>query len=141
MKISDKGIDLICGFEDFRAKAYKCQAGVWTIGYGHTKGVKPGDHITMEGAVLLLKQDLKDAQAAIEAYIKVPLSQNQYDALSSFIFNLGVNNFKDSTLLKKLNVRNYRRASKEFLQWNKVKGEISEDLTKRREAERKLFVS
>lgn len=141
MKTSEKGVQLICNSEGLRVKPYRCQGGLWTIGYGHTKGVKATDHITMEGALIFLKQDLKEVEALIRQYVKVPLTQNQYDALACFIFNVGVGHFKDSTLLKKLNAKDYQGAGDEFLKWNKVKGEVSEGLTKRRETERKLFLS
>lgn len=141
MKTSEKGVQLISGFEGLRLKAYKCQGGVWTIGYGHTQGVRPTDHITLEGAIILLKQDLKEAEGTIKKYVKVSLSQNQFDALSSFIFNVGSGNFASSTLLIKLNAKDYSAAAEEFLKWNKVKGAPSEGLTKRRKAERKLFLS
>lgn len=91
-KISQRGIDLIKRFEGFRSKAYKCPAGVWTIGYGHTLNVKQGDKITEPEAEELLKRDIEIAECAVRRYGK-PLTQGQYDALVSFTFNCGSYNF------------------------------------------------
>lgn len=139
MKTSNKGVDFICKFEGFSAKTYKCSAGVLTIGYGHTKGVKAGDCVTKEQAKELLKQDLETCENAISQYVKISLAQHEFDALVSFIFNLGVGAFRSSTLLVKLNKGDLQGASDEILRWDKCKGKPLAGLTRRRKAERNLF--
>jgi len=144
MKTSEKGIEFIASHEGFRLKAYKCPAGVWTIGYGHTKGVMPGDVITKEHAIEYLKEDVRDAENAVKRYLN-NLNQNQFDALVSFVFNVGSGNFQSSTLLKKAIVNpNDRSISAEFMKWNKAKnssGVLVElpGLTKRRQQEANLY--
>lgn len=141
MKISQKGIDLIKRFEGCRLEAYKCPAGVWTIGYGHTNGVKEGMKITQQEAEKLLKQDLVVYENIVLESVTTALNQPIFDALVSFTYNLGGGNLKSSTLLKLLNDRDYYGASKEFEKWNKASGKVLEGLVKRREAERNLFNS
>lgn len=140
MKTSCVGINLIMKFEGCRLTAYKCPSGVWTIGYGHTKGVKKGMKITKSKAVSYLKQDLLVYENAVNKYVKVPLKQNQFDALVSFTFNCGVGALRTSTLLKKLNKKDYVGASNEFLRWNKSNGKVLNGLTRRRKEEKKLFL-
>ena len=137
--ISPEGIALIKRFEGFSPVAYLCPAGVWTIGYGHTKNVHSGDVIDETEAEELLIDDLFDCFACIDAYVDVPLEQCEYDALCSFIFNLGCGNFKSSTLLKLLNSGDKEGAAKQFKRWDKSNGKPLAGLTKRREAEDKLF--
>lgn len=141
MKISQKGIDLIKRFEGCRLEAYKCPAGVWTIGYGHTNGVKEGMKITQQEAEKLLKQDLVVYENIVLESVTTALNQPIFDALVSFTYNLGGGNLKSSTLLKLLNDRDYYGASKEFEKWNKASGKVLVGLVKRREAERNLFNS
>ena len=141
MRISKKGIDLITKFEGFRARAYKCPAGVWTIGYGHTKGVKAGQSVTLEGAQDLLRQDLKNFEDWVNKLVKVELTQGQFDALVSFCFNLGPGALDSSTLLKLVNQQKFALAADQFKRWNKAGGVELSGLTKRRAAERDLFVS
>ncbi len=101
MKLSVNGMNHIKNWEGLRLKAYKCPAGVWTIGYGHTgPDVKPGGTITQAQADALLDKDTDDAESAVNTLVKVPLSQNQFDALVSFVFNTGIGSFKNSTLLR-----------------------------------------
>jgi lysozyme len=144
-KTSDKGKAIIKEFEGFRAIAYLCQAGVWTVGYGTTRiGGKPVTEnvkITTQEAELFLEQDLKVFEDAINQNVTVELTQNQFDALVSFVYNVGVGNFKKSTLLKKLNASNKAEAADELLKWNKANKVVSKGLTKRRKAERELFLS
>jgi len=145
MKISKEGLDLIKKFEGLRLKAYKCPAGVWTIGYGSTGGIIEGWEITEEDAELLLKDDVFDSEVAVDFDVTVPLTQEQFDALVSFVFNVGIGNFRKSTLLKKLNAGHYIGAANEFLKWDKatvngVKKTLA-GLTKRRKMERDLFLS
>lgn len=140
MKTSKKGIELIKNYEGLKLKAYKCPAGVWTIGYGHTKNVKQGDVITEVQAEILLMYDLIDFENVIKKNVRIPLTQNQFDALVSFCFNVGCGNFLKSTLLKKLIEGKIAEAAKEFLKWNKAGGKELAGLTKRRQEEMELFL-
>ena len=140
MQISNDGINLIKQFEGCVLSAYKCPAGVWTIGYGHTKNVKQGMKITKEQATNLLKDDLKIYESYVNKYVKVKLNQNQFDALVSFTFNCGGGALKSSTLLKKLNKGDYTGAANELLRWNKANGKVLAGLTRRRKAEKALFL-
>ena len=141
MNISKKGIDLIKRFEGCRLKAYKCPAGVWTIGYGHTNNVRPDDIITQNDAEELLKRDLKVHEDNVKRVVKIALTQNQFDALVSFEYNVGYGAFANSTLLKLLNAGNYNAASKQFERWVYAGDRVLEGLVKRRKAERELFLS
>lgn len=140
MRFSEKGLDLCAEFEGLRLVAYLCPAKIWTIGYGHTKGVKPGDKITIEQARAFLREDVKEAEEAVNALVKVPLTQGQFDALVDFTFNLGRGALAGSTLLKLLNATKYDAARLEFVKWNKAGGKVLDGLTRRREAEAKMFV-
>ena len=140
MKTSKKGIEIIKKYEGLRLKAYKCPAGILTIGYGHTKNVKQGDTITETQAEILLIYDLIDIENCIKKNVKIPLNQNQFDALVSLCFNIGCGNFLKSTLLKKLNEGKIAEAVKEFLKWNKAGGKELAGLTKRRQVEMELFL-
>ncbi len=142
MKISQKGIDLVKSFEGLELKAYKDSVGVVTIGYGSTGShVSMGMRITREQAEQLLKKALERFEKGVSDLVKVPLNQNQFDALVSFSFNLGLGNLKSSTLLKKLNVKDYQGAADEFPRWNRAGGKVLKGLTRRRIAERDLFLS
>lgn len=133
--------DVIKEFEGLRLEAYLCPAGVWTIGYGHTGGdVWPGLVITKEWAEWLLEEDLKRFEANVSGYVRVDLTQDQFDALVSFTYNVGAEAFKNSTLLKKLNAGEYEEAADQFLRWNKSKGKVLAGLTNRRKKERALFL-
>lgn len=139
MKTSNKGIELIKRHEGFRARAYRCPAGILTIGYGHTGGVKSGDVITEAQGEAYLRADLATAERAVNA-AKVPLSQNQFDALISFTFNVGVGNFNRSTLLRKIRVNaNDPTIANEFRKWRNGGGKVLPGLVKRREDELKLY--
>lgn len=142
MKIGKQGLDLIKSFEGLELKAYMpTPIDVPTIGYGHTKTAKMGMKITEAGAEALLKQDLAWVEAVVNKSVTVPLTQPQYDALCSFVYNLGGTNFKRSTLLKKLNNKAYSDAADELLRWDKQGSKVLRGLTRRREAERALFLS
>ncbi len=141
MKTSDKGIALIKKFEGLELKAYRDAIGVLTIGYGHTGGVKDGQTITEAQAVALLRDDLAGFERAIERMIDVSLSQQQFDALVSFTFNVGSGALNKSTLRRKLNQGDYQGAAEEFLRWAKAGGKELPGLVKRRAAERELFLS
>lgn len=129
--------------KDGMVRAYRCPAGKWTIGYGHTKGVRSGMTITPEEAEKLLYDDLEDHANAVRRRVKVDLTQAQFDALTSFVFNLGEGNFRKSTLLKKLNRGDYDGAALEFGKWNKAREngvlKVFPGLTRRRTAEAALF--
>lgn len=140
MKTSQKGIDLIKKFEGCRLEAYRCPAGVWTIGYGHTKGVKDGMKISQAQAEEFLREDLRIFEKAVESCVKAPLSQNQFDALVSFCYNCGAEALRTSTLLKLLNEGKYFEAGEQFLRWNKAGGKVLAGLTRRREEERGMFL-
>ena len=140
MKISQKGLDLIKNFEGLELKAYKDSVGILTIGYGSTGShVKSGMTITAEQAEELLKQDVSRFEKGVNDLVKVSLTQNQFDALVSFSFNLGLGNLKSSTLLKKLNASDYTGAVNEFLRWNRAGGKVLNGLTRRRQAEKDMF--
>lgn len=136
---------LIQQSEGYYSKSYLCPAGKWTIGWGHTRGVKPGDVCSKELALIYLQEDLQEAANAVNRLVKVPLNQNQFDALCSLVFNIGSEQFEDSTLLRKLNKKDYLGAAKEFPRWNKgrVKGKlvVLNGLVTRRKAEQNLFLS
>lgn len=140
MKTGQHGIDLIKKYESCKLTAYLCPAKVWTIGYGHTQGVKQGDKITQAQADKFLADDLESFEYYVRAVVFKELNQSQFDALVSFVFNGGSGNFKKSTLLKLLNEGKFTQAALEFSKWNKADGKVLEGLTKRRESERLLFV-
>ena len=139
MNIGQKGIDLIKHFEGCELNAYKCPAGVWTIGYGHIKGVSEGLSITQEQAEQMLLDELKEYENYINELVVVDLSQNQFDALVSWVYNLGPANLKSSTLLKVLNSGDYAGVPDQIERWNKAGGKVLEGLIRRRLAESSLF--
>lgn len=141
MEISDKGINLIKEFEGLELISYLCPAKVWTIGYGHTKGVQEGMEWTEEQAEEALKEEVIGYCRYVEELVKVPLNQNQFDALTSWIYNLGPTNLKKSTMLKVLNGGNYNEVPEQIKKWNKAGGQVLNGLVRRREAEAELFVS
>lgn len=141
MKTSQKGINLIAKYEGCRLEAYKDPVGVWTIGYGHTANVRSGQVITKAQAEDLLRDDLSKFEAYVSKYVKIALSQSQFDALVSFTYNVGAGNLKSSTLLKKLNSGDYAGAANEFPRWNKAGGKVLNGLVKRRAEEQQLFLS
>ena len=145
MKISSLGLELIKEFEGFSANAYLCPAKIPTIGYGNTfyadgRKVKLGEQISKTDALELLEKVVnKDFADKIFPYIKVKVTQNQFDAMVSLAYNIGVGNFLKSTLLKKVNAGDFVGASEEFLRWNKAGGKELLSLTKRRKREFDLF--
>ena len=140
--------NLIKKFEDVRLKAYKCPAGVWTIGYGHTDGVKAGDKITEEQALEYLKSDVnafaKKISKALDADEIELNSIHQFDALVCFAYNVGVSALTNSTLWKRLKAKDYTNAAAQFLRWNKAQVDgkyvVLNGLTRRRTAEMNLFL-
>lgn len=135
------GMDIIKKFEGLKLKAYLCPAGKPTIGYGHTYGVKLGRTISKAEAEVLLDHDYQDALNAVEELVKVPLTENQLGALSSFVFNLGRDKLIGSTLRKKLNQGDYKGAAEEFDKWVYAGGVKLKGLIARRAAEKELFLS
>ena len=139
MNISQEGLSLIKKFEGCELEAYKCAAGVLTIGYGSTKGVKEGDTITQEEADKLLLHEMEEYEGYIKDAVTVDLKQNQFDALVSWVFNLGPANLKASTMLKVLNAKEYDDVPAQIKRWNKAGGKVLQGLIRRREAEALLF--
>lgn len=143
--LGQNGRELIQDWEKLKLYAHIPKKGdKWTIGFGHTHGVKEGDTITKEQAFKYFEADSKSAAQTVNKNVHVPLTQNQYDALVMFTYNVGAGNFKDSTLLKKLNKGEYTEVAGEMRKWNKSpneKGirEFTQGLANRREAEIKLF--
>lgn len=141
MKTSSKGVELIKAHEGFVPHAYKCPAGVWTIGFGHTGGVKSGDVVSRAKADALLRSDLATAEGVVNAE-RLRLNQNQFDALVSFVFNVGGGNFRRSTLLKVLKQDvNSDRIGSEMKRWVHGGGKRLPGLVKRRNDEVKLYYS
>ncbi len=148
MKISKQGLDLIKKYEGFSSIPYLCPAKKATIGYGNTywengKKVSLFDSTISEQRASELLEFIvkKDVEYYINTYVLVPLSQNQYDALCSFIYNVGQRNFRRSTLLKKLNRYDYIGATQEFIKWRRSGGRVLRGLILRRKEERELFLS
>jgi lysozyme len=139
MQISQEGLALIKKFEGCELEAYKCPAGVWTIGYGHTKDVKEGDKINKDEANYLLQEEMIEFESYIDDMVEVELNQSQYDALCAWVYNLGPSNLGSSTLLKVLNEGKYEEVPQQIKRWNKANGEVLTGLIRRREAEALLF--
>ena len=139
MNISQEGISLIKKFEGCELKAYQDSVGVWTIGFGHTKGVKEGDEITQDMAETMLEEEMPEYEGYINNMVSAPLKQCQYDALCAWVYNLGPTNLKESTLLKLLNAGDYHLIPSQIKRWNKAGGETLKGLIRRREAEALLF--
>ena len=142
MRMSDYAFERLKEFEGFRAEAYRCPAGVWTIGYGHTKGVKEGQKISKDEASALLAKDVEEFEKFLvkESYAE-SLTQRQWDALTDFLFNLGVGNYSRSTLRNKIaRDLNDPTIAKEFRRWNKANGKILPGLVKRREWEAQMYI-
>ena len=147
MIVSKNGLDLIKEFESFRAKPYLCPSQKATIGFGSTyypdgkKVTLQDKEITEEKAFEILEYIAnKDFGSNINKVVKVPLSQNQFDALVSFAYNLGSVNFRNSTLLKKINLKDFDGASNEFPKWTRAGGKVLRGLATRRNKERDLFL-
>ena len=141
MNIGTKGLDLIRFFEGLELNAYQCAAGVWTIGYGHTKDVQQGMTISEARANEMLAEELNEYESYINGLVTVELNQDQFDAMVSWVYNLGVGNLKASTLLKVLNAGDYAGVPAQIMRWNKAGGKVLEGLTRRRQAEADLFAN
>ena len=145
MHVSPSGVDLICNFEGLRLKAYDDGVGVWTIGFGTTKypngiRVKKGDTCTLDQAKAYMQNDLKAFEQTVNNTVKVPLNQNQFDALVSLAYNIGSTAFKNSTLVRQLNEGNYKAAANQFNVWVNAGGKRMQGLVNRRAAEKTLFL-
>ena len=139
---SNEGLSMTEQFEGLRLTAYQDQTGTWTIGYGHTgPDVHSGLTITQEHAQALLAQDVSSSSACVNNAVTVPLSQNQFDALVDFVFNLGCAAFTGSTLLRELNAGNFTGAAAQFPLWDHAGGVVVAGLLRRRQAEQALFTS
>jgi len=139
MNISKEGIALIKKFEGCELEAYKCAAGVWTIGYGHTKDVKEGEVITKEEAESMLVHELQEYCNDVDIAVKVDLKQNEFDALVSWTYNLGPTNLNSSTMLRVLNEGKHDDVPTQIKRWNKAGGEVLKGLVRRRNAEALMF--
>lgn len=143
MELSDNGLKLIKDSEGFRSKAYRDTGGVWTVGYGTTRindrPVNKDAVVDELYATVLLKTDVASACATVNRLVKVPINQNQFDALVDFVYNLGEGNFGKSTLLKKLNNKDYVGAANEFQKWVFDNGVVIKGLVLRRAKEKALF--
>jgi|TARA_R100001530_G_scaffold135899_1_gene114432 lysozyme len=139
MKTGKEGIALIKKFEGCRLEPYFCSANVLTVGYGHTKDVVEDMHITEETAETLLQEDLKEFEEHVSSSVDVELTQNQFDALVAWTFNLGAGNLKSSTMLKVLNEGKYAEVPEQMRRWNKAAGKVLHGLVRRRTAESLLF--
>jgi len=143
MQISYMGIQSLKELEGFRAKAYKDTGGVWTIGYGTIKWlgkpVEAGQTITDKEALLALQADLAWAQTAVNQLVRVPLKQHMFDALVSFVYNIGESAFSKSTMLRLLNEGKFDLAAEQFKRWNQDNGKVIPGLVSRRKVEESLF--
>ena len=140
MKISQKGIDLIKKFEGCKLQAYLCPAGVWTIGVGHTKGVKKGMVITQQQAETFLKDDIKPIETLLNG-MGINYTQNQFDALTSWIYNLGIGAFKSSTMYKYIVARRKDvEIADQMVRWVNAGGKPLLGLKKRRAEEANMFL-
>lgn len=145
MRISSDGITLIKRYEGLRVGAYLCPAGRWTIGYGHTRGVQPGDKITRQQAESMFEEDLEAFSSEVVALLKgSPVKQGEFDALVSFAYNCGVQALATSSLLRKVRAGDKAGAAKEFGKWHHVSssGKLIDEpgLVARRQAEAELFL-
>ena len=141
MKASVDAYELIKQFEGLRLKAYLCPAGIWTIGYGHTSGVSPNSFITIQEADEYLHRDVATIEMQLNK-LNLILRQCQWDAIISFVFNVGIGNFKASTLLAKIRINpDDNSIIDEFLRWVYANGKVKKGLQKRRLTEMKLYFS
>lgn len=141
MRTSPEGIEHIKRWEGYREAAYLCSGGKWTVGYGHTGvDVTRDTRVTRDEAERLLRRDLIHAEMVVNARVEVPLTQHQFDALVSFVYNVGADAFRRSTLLRKLNRGDYAAVPVELAKWVHAGGRKVEGLVNRRAAEAGLWV-
>ena len=146
MRTNEAGIDLIKHYESLRRQSYLCPANVWTIGYGATRlwdnePVPPFTTITEQQADDLLRRDLVDTEDFVSRLIRVPLTENQFSATVSLVFNIGAGNFQRSQIRQRINRKNYDGAASIWWQWRRGAGRILPGLVKRRESERQLWMT
>jgi len=139
MKISKEGVALIKKFEGCKLESYYDAVDVLTIAYGRTKAVKAGDTCTQEEADQMLAEDLEEFEGYVDKLVTVDLEQNQFDALTAWTYNLGPTNLNSSSMLTKINEKDWDEVPNQMKRWNKAGGKILEGLVRRREAEAKLF--
>jgi lysozyme len=142
MKMSSRGLALVKEFEGFRSTWYRCPAGVLTIGYGHTGRLPTGVAAPLteaQGSRLLADRLAREFEPGVRAAVTVDLTDGQYSALVSFAYNVGLGNLKKSTLLKKVNARDFEGAAAEFAKWTRGGGRVLPGLVRRRQAEEALF--
>ena len=139
MELSDNGLALLQKHEGYRGVAYQDDGGILTIAYGHTDGVKEGDTCTYTQGLTWLKSDKAWADACVNQNVTASLTQNEFDALVSFVYNVGCEAFKQSHLLKFLNDDDFQTAAGEFPRWCYVKGKYDQGLKQRRLDEQTLF--
>jgi lysozyme len=140
MDITQEGLNLIKSFESCRLKAYRDIVGVWTIGWGETNGVTPSMEITQEQADQMLLDRLAQFKIDMLPLLPGSMNDNQFSACLSLAYNIGMGNFKKSLLLRCLQKYNFEDAAKQFSKWNHAGGRVVPGLTRRREAERLLFI-
>jgi lysozyme len=138
-RVSEEALALIKRWEGLKLQAYKCVAGVWTVGFGHVATARPGMVISETQATRLLMEDLARFEAAIERLVRVPLSDGQFGALVSWCFNVGEGAASRSSLIRKLNAGEYDAVPGELARWNKVAGKVVPGLSNRRAAEAGLW--
>ena len=141
MNYSKTGLALTEQFEGLRLTAYQDQVGRWTIGYGHTAGVQQGDTCTQAQAEAWLASDVSWAVQCVNLYVKIALTQGEFDSLCDFVFNLGSGSFQHSALLILVNQRNFEAAAAEFEKWDHAGGQVVAGLLRRRVAEETEFKS
>ena len=139
MKISEDGLELIKKFEGCETSAYQDNVGVWTIGFGHTKGVEEGQTCSIEDAESMLADEMDEYEGYINNMVKVDLQQHEFDSLVAWVYNLGPTNLGESTMLKVLNGGQFDRVPDEMNRWTRAGGEILEGLVRRRQAESLMF--
>jgi lysozyme len=139
--VPQSAIDLMKKFEGCKLESYQDSGGIWTIGYGHTKGVTKGMVITQEQADAFLVEEAQNACNQVQELVTVVLTDNKLAALTDFVYNLGIGRLKTSTLLKLINTSEFDAASNQFLLWDHVNGKVLPGLLERRTAERTLFLS
>ncbi len=139
MQLSKTGIELLKHFEGCELKAYQDSVGVWTIGYGHTKGIYEGLEITQSEAEKMLIDELPEYEGYISDKVVPMLQQHEFDALVCWVYNLGPTNLSSSTMLKKLNAGEFKEVPFQMKRWDKAGGQPLLGLTRRRNAEALLF--
>ena len=141
MNYSKSGLQLTEQFEGVRLAAYQDQGGRWTLGYGHTAGVQEGDTCTQAQAEAWLAEDVSWAVQTVNLYVKIALTQGEFDALTDWVFNLGSGSFEHSELLQLVNQRNFETAAADFEKWDMAGGQVVAGLLRRRQAEEAEFLS